>query len=65
MVDVESRQRAQSIAQPRGLGGLANDTKWSEFFAEIVSARVAVEIKLIDIARRLGAALSGRRLPAT
>jgi len=48
MVDVEARQRARSIAQSRGLGGLANDTKWAEFFAAIVALRAAVEIKLID-----------------
>lgn len=54
MVDVESRQRARSIAQRRGLGGLANDTKWSEFFAAIVAARVPVEIKLIDINETFG-----------
>lgn len=49
MVDVESRQRARSIVQRRGLGGLVNDTKWAEFFARIVAARVPLEIKLIDI----------------
>jgi len=48
MVDVESRQRAKSIVQRRGLGALANDTKWGEFFARVRKESVPVEIKLID-----------------
>jgi hypothetical protein len=48
MVNVESRQRARSIVQRRGLGALANDTKWGEFFARVREESIPVEVKLID-----------------
>ena len=47
MVDIETRQRAKRIAQRRGLGGLANDTKWQEFFLQMTGSAVALEIKFI------------------
>jgi hypothetical protein len=48
MVDVAPRQKAKSIAQRRGLGALANDTKWGEFFTRIRQHAIPVEIKLIN-----------------
>jgi hypothetical protein len=48
MVDVESRQKAKSIAQRRELGALANDTKWGEFFKLVQQEAIPVEIKLIN-----------------
>jgi|GEM_PF-2391254 len=47
MADTESRQRAKRIAQRRGLGGMANDTKWLEFFLPIVEAAIPLEVKFI------------------
>lgn len=34
--------------QQRGLGALANDTKWEEFFSKILATTTPLEIKLID-----------------
>lgn len=50
MPDTESRQRARRIQERRGLAGVANDTKWGEFFALLPrDCRLrAVEVKLID-----------------
>jgi len=47
MVDTESRQKAKRIVQERGLGGLANDTKWGEFFALVQEQQISMEVKLI------------------
>lgn len=47
MVDTDARQRAKRIAQERGLCGLANDTKWREFFTLIKEQQVPLEVKLI------------------
>jgi hypothetical protein len=47
MVDVETRQRAKRIAERRGLGGMANDTKWREFFLKIAGATFPLEVKFI------------------
>jgi hypothetical protein len=47
MVDVDARTRAKRIAQARGLGGMANDTKWREFFSEVIAQKIAVDVKLL------------------
>ena len=47
MADIESRQRAKRIAQRRGLGGMANDTKWREFFVRANDAAIPLEVKFI------------------
>ena len=47
MVDTEARQRAKRIASERGLGGLANDTKWREFFAQVKERQMSLEVKLL------------------
>lgn len=47
MADIEARQKAKRIAQERGLGGLANDTKWREFFSQIVQRKLPLEVKII------------------
>lgn len=47
MVDVEARNRAKRIAQARGLGGMANDTKWREFFTEVIAQKIPVDVKLL------------------
>ena len=48
MVDIEARQKAKRIVQERGLGGLANDTKWREFFALVQEQQISMEVKLIN-----------------
>ena len=48
MVDVDARQRARRYAQERGLGCMANDTKWREFFALIIPAHIPTAIKFVD-----------------
>ena len=47
MTDTEARQRARRIVQERGLGALANDTKWREFFDQMQARRIPVEVKLL------------------
>jgi hypothetical protein len=47
MADVDTRSRAKRIAQARGLGAMANDTKWREFFGEVIAQKIPVEIKLL------------------
>jgi hypothetical protein len=47
MADNEARQRANRIVQERGLGALANDTKWREFFEQVKGQRVPLEVKFI------------------
>ena len=42
------RERAREIVSQRGLGGMANNTKWGEFFAEIQAHVIPLEFKLID-----------------
>ena len=44
----DERQRAKKLASQRNLGALANDTKWQEFFSEIIAKRIPVEIQLLD-----------------
>jgi hypothetical protein len=47
MADVDARNRAKRIAQARGLGGMANDTKWREFFSEVTAKKISVDVKLL------------------
>jgi hypothetical protein len=47
MADVSSRREARKLADRRNLVGLANDTKWAEFFKEIVRLGIPLEIKLL------------------
>ena len=47
MIDIDSRQRAKRIAERRGLGGMANDTKWREFFVQIAGVPIPFEVKFI------------------
>ena len=47
MADVDARRRAKRIAQERGLGRLANDTKWREFFGRVIELRIAIEVKIL------------------
>lgn len=47
MADVDARNRAKIIAQARGLGGMANDTKWREFFSEVIAQNIPVDVKLL------------------
>jgi hypothetical protein len=47
MADIEARQKAKRIAQERGLVGLANDTKWLEFFTQVMERQLALEVKII------------------
>jgi hypothetical protein len=47
MADTKSRNRAKRIVQDRGLGALANDTKWREFFSQAIAQRVPLEVKLL------------------
>ncbi len=49
MVDLESRAKARRITSERSLGALANDTKWSEFFEQIQSEGLCLELKFIDV----------------
>lgn len=44
----EMREKAKKIVTRRGLGALANNTKWSEFFDEVTRLDVPFEFKLID-----------------
>jgi hypothetical protein len=48
MEDTKERQRAKQLAAQRNLGALANDTKWQEFFSEVIAKRLPLEIKLLD-----------------
>jgi hypothetical protein len=47
MADIKSRQRAKRIVQERGLGALANDTKWREFFGRMNAQPIPLEVKLL------------------
>ena len=47
MSDVRSRRQARRLADARGLSGLANDTKWTKFFNEIVGLAILLQIKLL------------------
>jgi len=47
MADTKARQRAKRIVQERGLGALANDTKWREFFNQVQALRIPLEVKLL------------------
>lgn len=42
------REKAKRIVTRRGLGALANNTKWSEFFDEVTQLDMPFEFKLID-----------------
>ena len=47
MADLKSRRRARRLADERNLAGFANDTKWGEFFQQVESLRIPVEVKLL------------------
>jgi hypothetical protein len=47
MVGTEARQKAKRIVEERGLGGLANDTKWREFFTHVAEQKLPLEVKVI------------------
>ena len=47
MADLKSRRRARKLADERQLVGLANDTKWGEFFQEMVRLEIPLELKLL------------------
>ncbi|WP_333607335.1 DUF6678 family protein [Arsukibacterium sp.] len=49
MVDTEARTKARRISKERNLAALANDTKWSEFFAEIHLKSIELEVKFIYV----------------
>jgi hypothetical protein len=40
-----SRTKARILADTRNLVGLANDTKWTEFFHEIIRLEIPLQIK--------------------
>ncbi|RAP55354.1 DUF6678 family protein [Oleiagrimonas sp. MCCC 1A03011] len=44
----DMREKARAIIARRGLGAMANNTKWSEFFTEIKAFDISLEFKLID-----------------
>lgn len=44
----DERQRARRIVSQRNLSALGNDTKWQEFFSEIIAKKLPLDIKLID-----------------
>jgi hypothetical protein len=44
----DMREKAKRIINRRGLGALANNTKWGEFFKEVALLDVTFEFKLID-----------------
>ncbi|MBL8270118.1 hypothetical protein [Steroidobacter sp.] len=48
MAKLDERQKAKKLASQRNLGALANDTKWQEFFAQVIAKRVPLEIQLLD-----------------
>lgn len=41
-------ERAKRIATERGLGGMSNNTKWSELFSHVADASGPLHIKFID-----------------
>lgn len=47
MPDLASRKKARRLADARNLAALANDTKWREFFAEIVSYGIPLQVKVL------------------
>jgi|SRR5690348_15614510 hypothetical protein len=47
MAHTDARQKAKRIAQERGLGGLANDTKWREFFAHVMERQLPLDVKIL------------------
>lgn len=47
MVAVDARNRAKRLAQARGLGAMANDTKWREFFSQVIAQNIPMEVKLL------------------
>jgi hypothetical protein len=47
MPDLESRRKARRLADARNLAAFANDTKWGEFFAEIVRLEIPLQIKVL------------------
>ena len=47
MADTEARNKAKRIAQERGLGGLANDTKWREFITNMEEQKIPLEVKIL------------------
>lgn len=42
-----TKDKARKVIAERNLGAVANDTKWSEFFSEVIRAKVPLEFKLI------------------
>lgn len=48
MPKLNERQKAKQLASQRNLGALANDTKWQEFFAQVIAKRIPLEIQLLD-----------------
>ena len=47
MTDFLARNKAKRIAQERGLGGMANDTKWREFFIQVEDLKIPLEVKIL------------------
>lgn len=47
MADSKARRRAKRMAQERGLGALANDTKWRELLVCLQTRQIPVEVKLL------------------
>ncbi len=47
MADIKARQRAKRMAQERGFGALANDTKWRELLVRLQTRQIPVEVKLL------------------
>ncbi len=47
MDGVKRRRQARKLADARNLVGLANDTKWTEFFKEIEQLEIPLQIKLL------------------
>jgi hypothetical protein len=48
MADLKSREKARKLAEDRNLTGLANDTKWTEFFGEVARLKIPLQLKLLD-----------------
>ncbi len=48
MAKLGERQKAKQLASQRNLGAMANDTKWQEFFSQVIEKRLPLEIQLLD-----------------
>lgn len=47
VASVDAANRAKRIAQARGLGAMANNTKWREFFSEVIAQKIPLDVKIL------------------